>query len=135
DYPTIEIDSTQSYQSIDGFGYTLTGGSAYLINKLQASQKDALLKELFSTDDNAIGVSYLRISIGASDLDAQVFTYNDLPSGETDKELKKFSLAPDKENLIPILQQILKINPDIKILGSPWTPPVWMKTNNSSIGG
>src|SRR5690606_34793615 len=84
---------------------------------------------------NAIGVSYLRISIGASDLDASVFTYNDLPAGETDPELEKFSLAPDQENLIPLLQQILKINPDIKIMGSPWTPPVWMKTNNNSVGG
>jgi glucosylceramidase len=135
DFPTIEIDSTQSYQSIDGFGYTLTGGSAWLINKFQDSKKTALLEELFSTKENAIGVSYLRISIGASDLDASVFTYNDLPAGETDPELKKFSLEPDKENLIPLLQQILKINPDIKIMGSPWTPPVWMKTNNNSVGG
>lgn len=134
-YPTIAVDATQTYQTMDGFGFTLTGGSAYLINKLPANQKDALLKELFSTKGNSIGISYLRISIGASDLDARVFTYDDLPAGETDKELKKFSLAPDKENLIPVLQQILKINPDIKILGSPWTPPVWMKTNNSSIGG
>ncbi|RZL30751.1 MAG: glucosylceramidase, partial [Pedobacter sp.] len=67
-YATIEVDETQSFQTIDGFGYTLTGGSATLINNLGAAEKDALIKELFSTDENAIGVSYLRVSIGASDL-------------------------------------------------------------------
>jgi glucosylceramidase len=129
--PVIQIDSTQQFQSIDGFGYALTGGSADLINtKLNESQKNDLLKELFSTEGNSIGISYLRVSIGASDLDDHVFTYNDLPAGETDPELKNFTLKEDQENLIPVLKRILAINPNIKIMGSPWTAPVWMKTNN-----
>ncbi|HEY0651695.1 MAG TPA: glycoside hydrolase family 30 beta sandwich domain-containing protein [Chryseosolibacter sp.] len=134
--PVLQIDSTQQYQSIDGFGYALTGGSADLINqKLTESQKNDLLKELFSTDGNSIGISYLRVSIGASDLDDHVFTYNDLPAGQTDPELKNFTLKEDQENLIPILKRILAINPNIKIMGSPWTAPVWMKTNNLPKGG
>ncbi len=134
-YETIGVDTTVSYQQMDGFGFALTGGSAYLINKLGASEREALLKELFSTEGNSIGISYLRISIGASDLDASVFSYNDLPAGQTDVTLQQFSLAPDKTDLIPVLKSILLINPNIKIMGSPWSAPVWMKSNKNSIGG
>ena len=131
----IEIDDSQSFQPIDGFGFSLTGGSALHIHQMDASARAALLKELFATDGNNIGISYLRISIGASDLDPQVFSYDDLPAGETDVNMDKFSLSPDKTHLIPVLKEILEINPDIKILGSPWSPPTWMKTNNNSKGG
>ncbi|WP_420150970.1 glycoside hydrolase family 30 protein [Spirosoma sp.] len=133
--PTIDVDESQTFQSIDGFGYTLTGGSAMLIHRMDAKARAALLNELFSTEGNSIGVSYLRISIGASDLDDRVFSYDDLPEGQTDVNLEKFSLGPDKQHLIPVLKEILAINPTIKILGSPWSPPTWMKTNNHSKGG
>lgn len=132
---TIEVDENQTYQSIDGFGYTLTGGSATLINELPTAEKDALLKELFSTEENAIGVSYIRVSIGASDLSAKVFTYNERPAGQTDVNLEHFSIAEEMTDLVPVLKKILAINPNIKILGSPWTPPTWMKTNNAYKGG
>src|SRR5262245_34629146 len=130
----IDVDSTQAFQTIDGFGYALTGGSAYLINRLSASTKSSLLEELFGTGENSIAVSYLRISIGASDLNASVFSYDDLPAGQTDVSLDKFSLSQDTLDLVPILKQILTINPNIKILGSPWSPPLWMKDNGNSIG-
>lgn len=134
-YPNIEVSDSQTYQTVDGFGFSLTGGSAKVINSLNADKKQALLQELFGTSNSSIAVSYLRISIGASDLDESVFSYNDLPAGQTDLNLTQFSLAPDMTNLIPLLKQILAINPSIKIMGSPWSPPVWMKDNNSSIGG
>ena len=134
--PIIEIDTTQSFQSVDGFGYTLTGGSAFLLHeKLTKSRRSELLNELFSTDVNGIGVSYLRISIGASDLDDHVFSYIDLPSGEKDPTLSKFILEEDRKHLIPVLQEILVINPEVKIMGSPWSAPAWMKTNNNPKGG
>jgi len=133
--PTIEVNETQKFQTIDGFGYTLTGGSAGLINAMEAPAKEALLKELFSTQKNGIGVSYLRISIGASDLSSETFTYNELPSGQTDINQDKFSINKELTDLVPILKQIVAINPSIKILGSPWTAPTWMKTNNSFKGG
>lgn len=134
-HPTIQVNEKQTYQEIDGFGFTLTGGSAMLLNQMDATARAALLKELFSTNGNNIGVSYLRVSIGASDLDPRVFSYNDLPAGQTDPQLERFSLAPDQAYLIPVLKEILAINPNIKILGSPWSPPAWMKTNNNSKGG
>jgi glucosylceramidase len=135
-YPTIEVDENTTYQTIDGFGYTLTGGSAEVINSLDAAKKDALLQELFDpAAANSIAVSYLRISIGASDLNATPFTYDDMPTGQTDVNLTNFSLTPDMTHLIPVLKKILTINPNIKILGSPWSPPTWMKDNNSFVGG
>lgn len=133
--PIIEINDAEKFQTIDGFGCALTGGSAILLNKMSAGARAAILKELFAVDGNNIGVSYLRVSIGASDLSDHVFSYNDLPAGQTDTSMVNFSLEPDKKDLIPILKEILSINPNIKILGSPWSAPVWMKTNNSSIGG
>lgn len=134
-YPVIDVDESRKFQGIDGFGYCLTGGSAMLIHHMQPAARTALLKELFDTSGTNIGVSYLRISIGASDLDDRVFSYDDLPAGATDPQLAHFSLAPDRRHLIPVLKEILAINPHIKLLGSPWSAPAWMKTNNDTRGG
>ncbi|MEI7734635.1 MAG: glycoside hydrolase family 30 beta sandwich domain-containing protein [Ferruginibacter sp.] len=132
---TITLDSTQVFQTVDGFGYTLTGGSASLINTLNGTEKSNLLNELFGSGANSIGVSYLRVSLGASDLSASVFSYDDMPAGQTDIGLTNFSLSKDTTDVIPILKQILAINPNIKILASPWSAPLWMKDNGNSIGG
>ncbi|MFD2942842.1 glycoside hydrolase family 30 protein [Flavobacterium notoginsengisoli] len=133
-YSTIEVKDSQKYQTVDGFGYTLTGGSVDVINQLNPTRRTALLQELFGSGENAIGVSYIRISIGASDLNAAPFTYNDLATGETDLNLAKFSLEKDK-NLIVMLKEILAINPKILILATPWSAPIWMKDVNSFKGG
>ena len=134
-YQFIDVDSTQTYQTIDGFGFTLTGGSAHVISQMDAISKASLLKELFGNDSSSIGISYLRLSIGSSDLNASVFSYDDMPMGQTDTGLTHFSLAPDSSELIPLLQQIVTINPSIKIIATPWSAPVWMKDNNNSMGG
>ena len=134
-YPSIEVNDAQTFQTIDGFGYTLTGGSADVINQLTATKKKELLQELFGSSATSIGVSYIRISIGASDLNAAPFTYNDLPAGDTDLTLSKFSLAPDKNGVIAILKEILAINPNIKVLATPWSAPLWMKDKASFVGG
>lgn len=133
--PTIEVNTGKTFQEMDGFGFTLTGGSAFHINNMSAVKRRELLTELFGFDKENIGISYLRISLGASDLDAEVFSYNDLPAGETDVNMERFSLDPDRKFLIPVLKEILVINPEIKIMASPWSPPTWMKTNNSTVGG
>lgn len=133
--PLIRIHPETTFQTIDGFGYTLTGGSARLLNEMDPNARRAVLEELFGIEGNSIGVSYLRLSIGASDLSDSVFTYNDLPPGKTDQEMEHFSIGMEKVHLIPVLKEILSIFPQMKIMGSPWTPPVWMKTNNHSIGG
>ena len=134
-YSNIEVNTAETFQNIEGFGYTLTGGSAQVINSLSATNKAELLQELFGQNSNSIGISYLRISIGASDLNESVFSYDDLPSGQTDINLDKFSLSPDMLQLVPLLKEIILINPNIKLLGSPWSPPVWMKDNGATMGG
>lgn len=133
--PVIQIDTAKQFQTVDGFGYCLTGGSAYLIYHLPPDKRQNLLQELFATDSGSIGISYLRVSIGASDLSRKTFSYDDVKEGETDTALTHFDLGADKYNLVPLLKEILSINPDIKIMGSPWSAPVWMKTNNSTKGG
>jgi len=133
-WQNIEIDATQKFQYVDGFGYTLTGGSVEVINRLSPSKRKALLNELFGKDKNSISISYLRLSIGASDLDGRVFSYDDLPEGQTDPSLSKFSLVNDKD-VIAMLKEILAINPKIKIIAAPWSPPAWMKDNGKSKGG
>ena len=131
----ISIDPQRSYQEVDGFGYTLTGGSAELLHAMNAGERQKILQELFGTGAASIQVSYLRLSLGASDLSSRVFSYNDLPAGQTDTDLSEFSLADDTLHVIPVLKEILAIVPNIKILASPWSPPVWMKSNKHSIGG
>jgi glucosylceramidase len=127
--PTIFVDDSKSFQTIDGFGYTLTSGSATLINQLK--DKNKLLDELFGKAENSIGVNYLRVSVGASDLSDHAYSYSE----SKDLNLRNFSLKEDEKDLIPVLKEIIKINPKIKILASPWSPPTWMKSNNNSMGG
>lgn len=131
----IKIDDSKGLQEMDGFGFCLTGGSAQHIIRMSPAARAALLQELFRTDSNNIGTSYLRVSIGASDLSDHVFSYDDLPVGQTDTNLVHFDLGPDLKDVVPVLREIIEINPQIKILGSPWSPPVWMKTNHDSRGG
>ncbi|WP_152559898.1 glycoside hydrolase family 30 protein [Hymenobacter sp. IS2118] len=133
--PIIAVDTTQRFQTMDGFGYTLTGGSTQVLSRMGAPERAALLRELFATDSTWLGVSYLRVSIGASDLSERVYTYNDLPGGQTDVNMVQFSLEPEREHFIPVLKEILALSPNIKIMGSPWTAPSWMKTNGNPIGG
>ena len=134
-WPVIRMDTVTRHQSIEGFGAALTGSSAYLLhNKLSDGARQTLLRNLFDTV-NGIGISYLRMTIGASDFSLSNFTYDDLPSGETDFPLQHFSLGMDTVDVIPMMKTILQLSPAIKLLGSPWSPPPWMKTNGSIKGG
>ena len=135
DSATISIDTEKSFQPIDGFGFALTGGSAQHLHHMDAAKRADLLHELFAADAYSIGISYLRISIGASDLNDHVYSYDDVPAGETDPQLKNFTLRDDRADLLPVLKEILAINPQIQILGSPWSAPAWMKTNANVKGG
>lgn len=133
--PAIQVNDMQHYQSMVGFGCALTGGSARLLMQMTPADRTALLKELFAKGGDGIHISFLRVSIGSSDMNTHAYTYDDLPAGETDPTLSHFSLAPDAHTVIPVLKEILAINPDIKILGSPWSAPAWMKTDDSLKGG
>lgn len=131
----IIVDDRQTYQSMDGFGFALTWGSAEHLQAMSEEARAALLKECFGTGEGAMGFSYIRLSLGACDLNRFVYSYNDLPEGESDFELEKFSLGHDYDCVIPMLKEILAINPQIKIMSSPWSAPLWMKTNGKARGG
>lgn len=134
-HPTIAVDESMRLQEIEGFGAALTGSSAYLINrKLNAGQRAALIQDLFDPL-YGIGISYVRMTIGASDFSLSDYTYDDMPVGETDYTLAHFSIDPDRADIIPVFKDILGVAPALKIMGSPWSAPAWMKTNESLRGG
>ena len=134
-FKDIDVNVDQTFQIMDGFGFALNGGSALNLYNMNSTIRESLLEELFGQTKQSIRVSYLRISVGASDLDEFPFSYSDLPSGEVDLEMKKFSLKQDERYLIPILKEILAISPNIKIMASPWSAPTWMKSNKKTKGG
>jgi glucosylceramidase len=131
----IVVDDGQRFQTMDGFGFALTGGSAELMTRMTPPARAALVHELFATDGTGIGVSYLRLSIGSSDLNRRVFSYDDLPAGATDFPLEHFSLALDRQDVVPVMKEILAASPGIRVLASPWSAPPWMKTNGNVRGG
>jgi len=135
DAKAIVIDDKTKFQTIDGFGQALTGGSAQLMMKMSPTARTALIQELFGSGPNDIDTSYIRVTVGASDMNDHVYTYDDMPTGETDPGLKHFSLGPDQADVIPVLKEILAVDPKIKILASPWTAPSWMKDNDNVKGG
>ncbi len=131
----INVDDTTTYQMIDGFGAAVTDSSAWLIwNELNATQRATLLDELFSSVDG-IGISFVRIPMGASDFALSAYTYDDMPPGQTDPNLENFSIAHDLAYIIPTLLEARNRNPELKVMGSPWSPPAWMKTTESLWGG
>lgn len=120
----ITLDSAVKYQEVDGFGVAITGSSCYNLLKMNAENRHKLLKETFDPV-NGYGISYIRISIACSDFSLEEYTYCDKPG------IENFTIHEiDKRDLYPILQEILAINPSIKIMASPWTCPKWMKVNN-----
>jgi len=134
-WPIITVDTALLHQQVDGYGAALTGSSAYLMNRhLSPQARQALIRDLFDPVDG-IGISYVRLTMGASDFSLSDFTYNDLPPGSTDFNLENFSLSQDLDDVIPVLQEILAVSPGLKLMGSPWSPPAWMKTNGSLRGG
>jgi len=133
--PTVFVDETEGYQSIEGFGASFTDSAAYLLNeKVPASQLNSVMTSLFD-HTNGIGVSFVRNPMGASDLARYDYSYDDMPAGQTDPNLTNFSIAHDLVDIVPLVKLARKINPQLKIMANPWSPPGWMKTSDSMIGG
>ncbi len=132
----ITVDATTQYQQMDGVGGSLTDSSAWLIwSKLSASQQTTLMQQLFSPS-SGIGISFLRQPMGATDFSASGnYSYDDMPSGQTDPNLTNFSVTHDAAYIIPLVKQALSINPNIKVVALPWSPPAWMKTTGTMNGG
>ena len=132
---TIFVNDTKQFQTIDGFGASLTDSSAWLLrNKLSDAQFQKLMERLFDRE-KGIGLNLLRQPMGSSDFALEDYTYDDMPPGQSDPDLQHFSIEKDERYIIPVLRAALAVNPKIKILATPWSPPAWMKSNDSLVQG
>jgi glucosylceramidase len=130
------VDETQSYQQVEGFGASFTDSAAYLLNQVATpAARSNAMNNLFTRNGSGIGVSFVRNPMGGSDLARTHYSYDDLPAGQTDVSLTNFSVAHDQADIIPLVQQALQLNPQLTIMANPWSPPGWMKTSGSMIGG
>ena len=129
---TITVNPSTSYQSMAGFGASFTDSAAWLV--ANSPQRNTIMAKLFDPNQG-IGLDFLRQPIGASDFARSLYSYDDVPSGQSDPSLSSFSIGHDNAYILPILQQALQINPAATILAAPWSPPSWMKTSGSMIGG
>jgi len=127
---TILLDPSKKFQEMLGFGAAFTDAACYMFNQLDAPAREALFHELFHPSE--MGLSVCRTCMGSSDYSTEVFSYDE---GEPDLEMKRFSIAQDQAYVLPMLRQARKVNPDIFLLSSPWSPPGWMKAGGSMLGG
>lgn len=134
--PLIAVDPNERHQSIVGFGAAITDSSAWLIQaKLTPVQRDALLRELFGRANGGLGFSFTRVTIGASDFSLDHYSLDETPGGAPDPKLEHFSLERPEQYVFPTVRAALRINPDLKVMHSPWSAPAWMKTTGSLIQG
>ncbi|MGA7857243.1 MAG: carbohydrate-binding protein [Terracidiphilus sp.] len=130
------VDEAQPYQEIEGFGAAFTDSAAYLLEQVAQPQAlNSTLSDLFTRNGAGIGLSFMRNPMGASDIARSVYSFDDLPAGQTDPSLTSFSVAHDQAYILPLIVEARTLNPQMKILANPWSPPGWMKTSGSMIGG
>ena len=132
--PTIVVDDTMRYQEMVGFGAAISDAAALNINRLAPERRDALLRDLFDPD-SGIGLNFTRLTIGASDFSARHYSFDDMPPGANDVALARFSIEPNRADVLPVVRRALAINPQLKVMASPWSAPGWMKTSGRLIGG
>ena len=132
---TIDVDTAITYQEMVGFGAAITDASAWLIQTtLSPTQREALLQDLFGRA-NGIGLSFTRLTIGASDFSRTHYTFDDVQAGETDSALAHFSIDANRADVLPVVKRALAINRTLRVMASPWSAPAWMKTTGSLIKG
>ena len=132
----IDVDPSKRYQTMVGFGASLTDASAWLMQKVQSpEQRSALMNELFGRGPNGVGFEFTRLTIGASDFSRQHYTFNDRPAGQSDLALAHFSIDAQRDDVLPVVKQALAVNPRLQVMASPWSAPAWMKTTDSLFKG
>ncbi len=125
---TIVVDPAQQYQSMEGFGAAFTDSAAYLLMKVEpGAALPGTLNDLFTRNGDGIGLSFMRIPMGASDIALSVYSFDDMPVGQTDPALANFSIAHDQAYILPLIEQAKTLNPQMKLMANPWSPPGWMK--------
>jgi glucosylceramidase len=132
---TITVNEGERFQTMEGFGVSMTEGSAWLLHdRMSPAMSRDVMTKLFDPS-SGIGLSFLRLPIGSTDLSLNHYSYDDIPAGQKDPKLRHFSTAHDEAYVFPVMREALKLNPAITVMATPWSPPAWMKTNESMIGG
>lgn len=132
----VVIDTRRTYQSMLGFGAAITDASAWLIQtRLTAAQRERLLQELYGRQEDGVGFSVARLTIGASDYSRTHYTLDDIAPGTRDDGMAQFSIAPNRADVLPVIQRALAINPALVIMATPWSAPAWMKSNHALLKG
>lgn len=124
----IEVDATRRFQVLDGVGAALTDSAAIAIDGLSPAARTQLLDSLFGPTGARLG--YLRVPLSSTDFSTDDHTFDDLDAPGTDESLDAFDLAPDEARKIPLLQQISAVRPGLRLMGTPWSAPGWMKQGN-----
>jgi len=130
DTDTVTLNPDKKYQEILGFGAAFTDASCYTFNQLSASAREELFHTLFHSSE--MGLNVCRTCIGSSDYSTKLYSYDE---GEPDPDLTRFSIAHDRQYILPMLREARNVNPDLFLFSSPWSPPGWMKANGSMLGG
>ncbi len=131
----VVVDLGQHYQTMVGFGAALTDSSAWLLySQLGSRQRQAVLRDFFGPPPG-LNFRLLRLSIGGSDFSLRHYTLDDMPAGQVDPELAHFNLAAAQPAVVPIVRELLAIDPQLRIIASPWSAPAWMKTSANLISG
>jgi O-glycosyl hydrolase len=127
---TILLDPTKAYQEVLGVGAALTEAACYMFNQLLPHVREQLFHELYHPSEMGFGVC--RTCIGSSDYSTVAYSYDD---GDVDPELLRFSIDHERAYVLPMLRLARKMNPELYVFGAPWSPPGWMKSNGSMLGG
>lgn len=126
----VTLDPSIKYQEMLGFGAAFTDAACFTFNRLSAGAREELFHDLFHPSQ--MGLNVCRTCIGSSDYSTEVFSYDE---GAPDAEMKRFSLAHDQAYVLPMMREARKVNPDLFLFSSPWSPPGWMKAGGSMLGG
>jgi glucosylceramidase len=129
------IDLKARYQTMTGFGAAMTDSSAWLLHtRMSAEQRADLLRELYGPPPN-LNFNMMRLTIGSSDFSLNVYTLDDIPFGKSDPQLKHFNVASNLQDVIPVMQEVMAVNPGMLTIASPWGAPAWMRTTQNLLGG
>jgi glucosylceramidase len=130
------VDETRIYQQIEGFGAAFTDTTGYNLNEVaQPAARTNAMQALFTRNGNGIGLGFMRLPMGASDLARTQYSYDDQAAGVTDTNLVRFSIAHDLVDIVPLIRWARQLNPQMKLIANPWSPPGWMKSSGSMVGG
>ncbi len=129
-HDAVVLDPTKKFQEVLGFGGAFTDAACYTFNRLDPASRENVFHELFHPSE--MGLSVCRTCIGSSDYSTKLYSYDD---GDADPDLTRFSIEHDRAYILPMLREARKANPDLFLFSSPWSPPGWMKSNHSMLGG